>query len=820
MSQGRTIRCVLYGILLAVVYERAGQAQVVRDGSIGPDASVQAQGPVFEIPDSMGEQAGRNLFHSFSSFSVFEGERVVFQAGGNVDNIVARVTGGLLSFVNGGLTAPANLFLANPQGFLFGPGADLNVSGSFYVTTADYVEFGQNARFYTSLAPGSVLSVADPRQFGFLSDGPGRISSNGAFLSAPRISVIGGGIALFDSVIESRAMPLRGVDLVSVASHGTVRLPQGSELVATSPEVTRFGAIDLVSTDVRSQGPVVIRGGALLATGSSLMRSGSRVDVEVDRLDLSDQANIISTADIAISARTAITIVDSTPVGLTPGIFALTDGATPARRSVQLFTPTLTIAGGSLRTTTAGEGNGAHVLIDVGDFRLVGGGAVTTGPSDSETNRTGAGGDIVIRASGLVEVSGWSEGAPSHIVTGSSTSGNSGDIQIEAARVWLADGGFISSGAPSGVGATGSAGNIEIRARESVEIMGPSGLTGISASTFTDVDGGSIRISAPRVALRDQAVIASGTTSSGNGGQVHIQAGMLSMTNLSTVESAAGSGASGDGGSVEVEAERVELSNSLITTSSLGAGNAGDITFTAGDVALRDGGIIITHTGSGSTGNAGNVTIRSDRLHLDGLSAINTQSEAGAGGDIRLEVTRWIEAIGSTISTSVLGGAGGGGDITIRMGGEPDVAVMILDRSRLLAQADRGPGGNMRIVTDLFVPSAPPQTVVDASSQFGIDGEVQIDAPDASIVGTLATLPAAFLDAVGLIREGCIARAPESTSTFLVRGRGGLPAAPGGLLPGAPADGSQASAAGRPAYAGTLVGTTGDGRPVLLTVKC
>ena len=41
-------------------------AEVVRDGSIGPDASVQANGPDYVIDESMGERAGSNLFHSFS----------------------------------------------------------------------------------------------------------------------------------------------------------------------------------------------------------------------------------------------------------------------------------------------------------------------------------------------------------------------------------------------------------------------------------------------------------------------------------------------------------------------------------------------------------------------------------------------------------------------------------------------------------------------------------------------------------------------------------------------------------------------------------
>ncbi len=102
---------------------------------------------------------------------------------------------------------------------------------------------------------------------------------------------------------------------------------------------------------------------------------------------------------------------------------------------------------------------------------------------------------------------------------------------------------------------------------------------------------------------------------------------------------------------------------------------------------------------------------------------------------------------------------------------------------------------------------------------LGIAGEVQIDAPDASIVGTLTTLPAVFLDAAGLIRQSCTAQRSESSASLFLRDRGGMPASPGGLLPAADATRS-APAARAPDYAGALVGELADGRPVLLTVRC
>ena len=87
-------------------------------------------------------------------------------------------------------------------------------------------------------------------------------------------------------------------------------------------------------------------------------------------------------------------------------------------------------------------------------------------------------------------------------------------------------------------------------------------------------------------------------------------------------------------------------------------------------------------------------------------------------------------------------------------------------------------------------------------------------------MGTLTTLPTVFLDVAGLIREQCSARRPETGGSLVVRGRGGVPASPDGLLPTQPGVTAGAELAGGPEYVGALVGTVADGRPVLLTVRC
>ena len=62
-------------------------------------------------------------------------------------NILSRVTGGQQSVIEGRRlsTIPgANLYLLNPSGVLFGPNTSLDVSGSFHVSTADYLRLAQH----------------------------------------------------------------------------------------------------------------------------------------------------------------------------------------------------------------------------------------------------------------------------------------------------------------------------------------------------------------------------------------------------------------------------------------------------------------------------------------------------------------------------------------------------------------------------------------------------------------------------------------------------------------------------------------------------
>ena len=70
----------------------------------------------------------------------------------------------------------ADLYLVNPSGIVFGPGARLDVPGSFHAATADELRFKDGARFSAREPAKGTLTVAAPESFGFLGGRPGAIT--------------------------------------------------------------------------------------------------------------------------------------------------------------------------------------------------------------------------------------------------------------------------------------------------------------------------------------------------------------------------------------------------------------------------------------------------------------------------------------------------------------------------------------------------------------------------------------------------------------------------------------------------------------------
>ncbi len=153
-----------------------------------------------------GTPAGTNLYHSFAQFNVGTGDIAQFQTGTPSPNtamlnILGRITDANPSTIFGTIDSAsfypnANLFLMNPYGFLFGPGAMVNVGGMVAFTTADYLRLTNDVRFEAIPGAQDVLLSAFPvSAFGFLGSNPAAIAVQGSQLTVANgtgLSLVGG----------------------------------------------------------------------------------------------------------------------------------------------------------------------------------------------------------------------------------------------------------------------------------------------------------------------------------------------------------------------------------------------------------------------------------------------------------------------------------------------------------------------------------------------------------------------------------------------------------------------------------------------------
>jgi large exoprotein involved in heme utilization and adhesion len=240
----------------------------------------------------------------------------------------------------------------------------------------------------------------------------------------------------------------------------------------------------------------------------------------------------------------------------------------------------------------------------------------------------------------------------------------------------------------------------------------------------------------------------------------------------------------GAGGTVIVQAsDTLAMSGvgSRLSTASLGPGAGGDIIIHAGTLSLTDGTEIsaasLRTDDATASGNAGNVTVTVGKSLLIQDSFVTTEATQADGGNITLRVQDMIQLRNSEITAMVGGGpATVGGNITI------DPQFVILEGSRIIANAFEGRGGNIRIEAGVFL--ADPNSRVDASSALGIQGTVDIQAPVTNLSGALAPLPQVPVTVAELLPARCAARLSGGTySSLVLAGREGLPFDPGGPLP-------------------------------------
>jgi len=769
--------CLLWGrlgaaraltwLLLAV---RVGNspAQVVLDGKFGTSGALS--GPNYTITAGMGATRGNNLFQSFSQFDLKAGDVATFTGPAIIQNILARVTGGGPSSIDGTIRsgiAGANFFLINPHGIMFGPNAALDISGSFAASTADYLKLADGARFVASLgADDSGLSTAPVSAFGFLGNNPGAIAVQQSTLNcAKAISLVGGDIAVEGGSVQS---PGGQINVVSVQSAGEVPVDPPKQSVAgfntAFPQQGKITLQDAAQVDASGEGGglIVIRGGSLVVDNSTIQANttgataGQGIDIAVvSDLDLLNggQINSLSTMGLGNAGN----------INLTAQSIRLDGGGFPAMSQISTATGDQFLGGGPAK--------GGDIVIHTGSLELANNAQIS-----SATFGAGNAGRIDISASSVrvdAMLTTFAQITANSMPFDQQNAGNAGDIAIHTGTLDLLNGGTISSTTYG----SGNAGVVDINAQSVSLVIGGT----IGVGTYGAGNGGNIRLTADSMRI-DGGGIQAVTTSSDTpapGGSILVTVGSLSLIHMGSIFTTSmafsmGS-SSGPGGNIEINAGNLSLSGgSTIRGESQGTGVAGNIALRVdGNIELADNSAVST---SAPYSSGGEIHVRAGSEILLTDSQITAQAGRN-GGNISLDAPALIYLLRSTVTgeaDKTASGHGNGGNLTI------DPSFLILNQGGLISKSSFGNGGNISIFSDYFFQSA---SFIDASAPFGLPGTVTVTAPEVDLSGSLIGLPGNFLDLGAQLRPDCGVRLSGNVSSFIVLGRGGLPIAPSGFVP-------------------------------------
>ena len=511
-----------------------------------------------------------------------------------------------------------------------------------------------------------------------------------------------------------------------------------------------INATDTFSYDGAGNSEETVISAALLGTGS-----GSKIAIDAPVVSLSNDATIVAhtfgrgnAGSIEINATDRISL-DGSLTGVGSQVFpdAVGNGGT-----IAIDTARLSLSNGAtIIAHTFGRGNAGNITIDASKIFLDGAGS-----------------------------SGLSSGLGSAAFE--SSSGNGGTIAIETDSLDVTNGGslFVSSFGEQ------NAGRVIINAAGAVTFDGVSA-SGRSSNAFSTVD----------------------EKSDGNSREINITADSLNVKNGAIIGASTSGDGAGDGGDIDINVNSllVENGGQIITTSG-NRGDAGNISLDiTGDTIIRgtdktfperlarvgrppvrnegaESGIF-ANTNAESTGSGGNINISTQSLFLDEGAFINATNQGiggaeNTGGNINLQIAEnLILQENSFISAEATEDANGG-NINLEAN---FVIAQPNQNSDIVASAGSGTGGDIDLTTNAIFgleerSSTPPNNTndLDASSEFGLDGTIQINELDVNPTEALEELPIEVIDVAGLVAQDLCQQGRGSE--FVVIGKGGTATSP------------------------------------------
>jgi filamentous hemagglutinin family protein len=675
----------------------------------------------------------------------------------------------------------------------------------------------------------------------------GQFMISDATLSADTVNTNGGPMAVDIlltgdlTISDTRAAPAITAITTGTGDAGDVHIASANvQATSTDPNFVPFALIDAHSSGDGSAANVNMTTGNLSVTGPAaswhFIDSGMQGPGPGGNITIIAQTIDLTGTTISTGSQLA-EVLGFEPSGPAGNLTFIGDSlhiSDVILATTATFTPVETHRGGDIRMNVreinmlntqvatdafGGRGgitmNGDTLVTDATVFSaftaLGPGGGITfngrilelTNGSSFITTTSGdfTGGDIRVTATDHVSLIGASGNNPlgqfvpsgffSNSVGFFGTQGHSGNVFVTTPSLLMVEGRINTITKTSG-----PSGNVTINAG-TVSISGEFSTPDLAQGTFFDVGP-----------LRPSGIFTSTIGSEfctgpcGAAGNITANVGSLFMGPGSHIDS--GTTNNGLGGTITINAgSTISMSGTLSNGDPVGlfsrttgmapdSGIGGDINASAGQSFTINNGAEVSVSSTGPA-NAGNIFLNGGNQFLAQNSSVTATATQAGGGNIKIQTapSGTVQLTNSTVSSSVLGGPGGGGDVNI------DPQFVILQNSQILAQAVQGNGGNINITTQVFLADA--NSVVSASSQFGVNGTVNIQSPTSQLSGRIVPLPQSVLQTTPLLQQRCEAKAAGDVSSFVMAGRETLPTEPGGWL-------------GSPLYAaGERPGAIGDG---------
>ncbi|WP_445636221.1 Filamentous hemagglutinin FhaB/tRNA nuclease CdiA-like TPS domain-containing protein [Nostoc sp. DSM 114161] len=708
------------------------QSNIIPDNTLGSDRSlVTPLDTTNNLPVDLirgGAVRGVNLFHSFQEFNVSEGRATYFLVNNsNIQNILTRVTGKNPSEIFGTLgiisDSNPNLFLINPNGIIFGPNASLDVGGSFVATSANGVNLGQTGIFNASEPTKSnLLSIQPSALFFNAVNNQAEIINN----SRARATVLGSVLNGDPQRQISGLTVLDGKDLSLIGGNVTL---DGGFIFAPGGRVelgglTEPGIINLDATGWRFPDNVA-RADISLANGASVfMASGGRGSIAVNARNF----NLASGSSLIVGINRGLGNINSFT-----GNIEIT-----ATNNVTIEGTNSSLTG--ISNAIQGTGNAGDIVINTANFEIIGKALV-----GSFTAGKGNAGNIDIRARDKVTISGIGSESSISSSVGKTAEGRGGNITIQT-KTFALNNGQISANSLG----RGNAGNIQINAAESFSIknsqIGTSNFgQGDAGKIAIEAEKADIVFDSSLISSAAGGSVLSGTITSGQAGDIVIKGRSLSLTNNIIQTTTVGQG---NAGNIILDIQdNVSLANSFMfgVVAQSASGQGGNVTIESGSLSLTDGSEVNVST-SGK-GDGGKIFINTNLIELTNNSFIGSSAFGeGNAGNVTIQARDKISIFGndnqSGISSSVgESGIGNGGDIDLQTGS-------LLLNNGIIGAANFGAGkaGNIRIkATDLISASGDSQILTSSTGQ-GDAGNIIIEAKNTPVYfdRTLVQSVAAF----------------------------------------------------------------------------